>query len=293
MLEVPPQNIVTPPAGDKSTSQWGGTFLPLPPDSGQPLPAWGEYAALLRDADPSRFYALDFLVWSLNFAVGQRLAQEAAQAGVALVQAVQGVSVVDPAPFLTSDATDLHFPLLALYRQRSSSKYTTMVYAHRKATWELRYVLPAMSFLQAQKLEPILVAIEKAIDSAIENGFHPQYTPPASQAFGQSALGVQAWKLAGLEEIDSSDGAWSHAGGDETAGGEVYLSYTMTIEVLERRMPILAPLPGAPVPFAGVNGVGPGVDVQVQLAPHGGPTDANPAETVLTLRGDVAAPTVT
>jgi hypothetical protein len=288
-MNVPSQNLNQIPVGDKSTSQWGGTFLPLGPDTGQPLPAWWQYAGLLRDADPARFYALDFFIWSLNFMVGQRLAQEAKKAGVPLEQAVSGVSLVDPEPFFASSATEFRFPLLALYRQRSKADYTTMVYAHRTGIWELRYTLPAMNYDQAQKLEPILVAIEAALDAAVENGFHPQYAPPMVLPPGQSALGVQGWKLAGFEEIDSTDTAWSHAPGDETTGGEVHLSYTMTIEVKTRRMPILAPLRGAPVPFGGVTG--PGVDIDLAVAPEGGATPTSPAlDAVVQVAADVVPP---
>ncbi len=245
----PPQPVPLVPAGDNSTSLWGGTFLPLAPDpqTGD-LPAWAEHYALLRDADPARFATIDFLAWMIQLDVGQRLAQEAAQAGIKIPYAVNSVSTVDPAPFFSANGVgEFRFPLLALYRRKSVSSYVSVAYPVREGSWELRYVLPEMGIRVAEKLEPILHAVEAAIENAVYWGYHPQYTPP----FPGAVAGNLVFQLAGLMEIETDEAEWEHVALE--GEGAVHLSYKLTLKVKVRKMDVVAPMRGAPVPFTGID----------------------------------------
>jgi hypothetical protein len=248
---APPTSIgpALPPAvGEGGGFRYGAAVYPLRADAGGPLPTWSEYAALLRDADPARFYAIDFFAFSLNFHLSERLAAESEKAGRPIRQAVAAVGTVDPAPFLEGGALSAdQLPLLALYRRRSAPRDVSTVYARRDATWQVRYVLPALNYDQARKLDPILRSVEAVLDWAAEYGWHPRYAPPGG------ALGQQAWAhdLAGLDEVRTGDSTWEWLAPE--SGGEVYLSLSVDLVVKERRWPLLTTDPGGPGSFAGTD----------------------------------------
>ena len=276
--EVPPQQP-TVAAGDGSTSLWGGTFLPLGqgPKSATPLPGWAENYDLLLAADPARFFTLDYLIWTLNFAVGQALCA-AGEANSCPMggSAVNSVALVDPEPYMATDGAQFRFPLLALWRKKSRSAYISTVYPYREGTWKLRYVLPAMGFETATRIEPIFQAVEEAIDNACHQGYHPQYAPPGGVA------GALVFAASGMMEIETGDATWDEYVSDE-GGGIVHLVFEMELLVKVRKMDVRTPAGsqvqtrGAPVPLGGV-------DAQLSVAAEGG--DANPVP-IVQVRSDV------
>jgi hypothetical protein len=252
---VPPaENVPRAAQGDESTSLWGGLFLPMGQGPASPapvpLPSWGPHAELLRDADPARFYAVDFLVWTLQFNFGNRLASEGDRAAIAIPQAVQSVGLADPIPFMSTSSSEFSFPLLAVYRRKSKSDYVTTTYHYREQEWEIRYVLPGMGYEAASRLIPIFEAAQASVDEMVSHGYHPQYAPPGGKP------GDLVFQKAGMMEVETGESAWEYF--DPDGAGIVHPMLRMEWAVKVRKMDVRTvqgqpAVRGAPVPLAGLD----------------------------------------
>lgn len=233
--------------GDFSAFVYGAVYYPLG-ENASPLPSWAEKFGLLRDADPSRFYYVDFVAWALGFFLQKRWGKVCADVGVGGRRIVSGVSLVDPSAFLTADSLgDYAFPLLAVHRVGSRTAYVSTDYAYRESKWKLRYVLPAMGVKHAEQLEPILRAVEAVVDWVAENPQHPAYAPPGQPP----GTPISTPALSGIQEIESGD---SVVTADEREGdGMAYLAVSIDLQVKERRMEVERPLAGSPGVLAGID----------------------------------------
>ena len=273
--EVPPQSVPLVAQGDGSTSLWGGLFLPMgqgPVGTVVPLPSWAPHGELLRDADPARFYAIDFLVWTLCFNFNQRLALSGKSVAFAIPQAVKSVGLVDPVPFMAEDSTEFDYPLLAVYRRGAKGNWVTTSYPYEEERWEVRYILPALGYQAASRLTPIFEAFRAAVLEMLKKGYHPQYAPPGG------ALGDLVFKDAGMMSVASGDSAYEYV--DTEGGGLVHAMLRMEWDVKVRSMDVrTAPgqsaVRGAPVPFSGS-------DVTVSVAAEGGDPSPVPIATLKT-----------
>lgn len=190
---------------DFASFKHGGVTYPLPAeDSG----IGGTGASLLRDCDPAIFYALEFYRSVLGTHIGTRLVAEALAAGhEKILSAVAETLPVNPEPYLTSE--HIRFPLLSLYRKSS----TFRIIGQRKFsthTMELAYVLPPMTAAEAEKLLPILHAVEVLLDNRTEQGFDPGYTP--STPTGTAGEGPWGAARAGVSRVGitaSTTGAYT------------------------------------------------------------------------------------
>ena len=102
---------------DFGTFQYGGTAYPLTASTAN---------SLLRDADPSLYYALDYFAAMITQHVGARLIAESAGFSSPITAAVVQVAPMDPAPYLLQQ--QFKFPLLSVSRSalpsiRSSRGY--------------------------------------------------------------------------------------------------------------------------------------------------------------------------
>ena len=274
--EVPPQTVPLVAQGDGSTSLWGGLFLPMGqgPASAIPLASWCPHGELLRDADPARFFAIDFLVWTLCFNFSQRLAVAGHSVARPIPQAVKSVGLVDPLPFMTESSTTFDFPLLCVYRRRSSPGMVSTTYPFRTNRWEIRYVLPALSFEAASRLTPIFEAVEASVEDMVWKGYHPQYAPPGGLP------GQLVFQKAGMMEVETLDTAWEYADTSD-GGGIVHPMLRLEWDVKVRKMDVRSvegqpATRGAPVPFAGT-------DTTISVAAEGG--DPSPVP-IVTLKTD-------
>jgi hypothetical protein len=270
--EVPPQTVPLVAQGDGSTSLWGALFLPMGqgPASTTPLPSWAPHGELLRDADPARFFAIDFLVWTLCFNFSQRLAAEGKKCAVAIPQAVMSVGLVDPVPFMTESSTQFSFPLLAVYRKSGKGGWVTTSYPYEEDLWQVRYILPAVNYEAASRLTPIIEAFRGAVVDMLWNGYHPQYAPPGG------TLGQLVFQKAGMMEVESGDSEYEYVDLD----GIVHPMLRMEWSVKTRKMDVRnvegqPATRGAPVPFTGT-------DTTVALAAEGGDPNPFPIATIKT-----------
>lgn len=207
------------------TDSWhyGGVVFPLPASTANPL---------LQDADPALYYAIDFLSTMIATYAGARLIAESAAINYPVTAAVSIKVPYEPGAYLMQEGVKL--PLLSLVRRSGINDQHSVARSHSTTTWALSYVLPPMSPSQAQKLQPILHAIELLIHNRLEHGHDPTYTPPGGTLDGK------VWALAGVESIKTT--TTTYAGYEGT--GELYFpALVMTLEVRE----LNAPASGTPL----------------------------------------------
>ncbi len=209
---------------DFQSFKHGGVTFPLPlEDDG----LGGTGASLLRDCDPAVFFALEYYASVITTHAGARLVADAAAAGQEkIVSAVAETLPCNPENWLTSE--HIRFPLLSLYRKSS----TFRIIGQRKFSThvlELAYVLPPMTAAEAERLLPILHAVEVLLDNRTEQGFDPSYTPstPAGTA-GESPWGASRAGVAKVGITASTTGAY-------TPTADLFFpAVVMTLEMEER-----------------------------------------------------------
>lgn len=163
--------------------------------------------ALLEDADPAIFHALDFFAAMLRIYIGPRLMTQARLEGLKLDDAVVKTLFVEPSPFLL--AHQFKFPLLSLHRRTEENAGASASYDRDVSEWEFAYVLPSLTPRQTEVLHPILRAAARVITQAARVGRDPAYKDGAS-----------VWELAGIERarvIRSSYGAFEAIDENPTA----------------------------------------------------------------------------
>lgn len=136
---------------------WGGVEYPLTSTVTNPL---------LQDADPAVFWMREFFAAIIQTHIGDRLTAQATEAGAAIPDAVAHRSNVDPGPFLTQDPRK-RYPLLALYRKTSTYEERTVVWDEEIGVWELAYVMPPLTWDQAEKILPIFGSVAKVIHRGV------------------------------------------------------------------------------------------------------------------------------
>jgi len=197
--------------------EYGGVSFPLPTAS---------TTALLAQADPAVYLALDFCAAMIRRYVGDRLVAEAGRADCRVTEitnAVRSVRPYAPGKFLMTEHIPL--PALFLFRHTSRNDYKTLSRSHADASLELNWVLPALSAAQAERILPVQHAVELLMAHVIERGQDDAYTPPGGSA------GDPVWLRCGIERIDITDTSY----GAFTGVGDLYLpALTMTLAVKER-----------------------------------------------------------
>ncbi len=211
---------------DFQSFKHGGTTFPLSTSDGY---------SLLRSCDKAIFYALEYFASVIETHIGDRFVIEAAAAGQERVaSAVAETLPVNPENWLTSE--HIRFPLLSLYRKSS----TFRLIGQRKIsthTLELSYVLPPMTAAEAERLLPILHAVEVLLDNRCEQGFDPSYTPstPTGTA-GESPWGAARAGLTKVGITASTTGAY-------TPTADLFFpAVVMTLEMEERSEAIISEL---------------------------------------------------
>lgn len=218
---------MTQPILDNQTFAIGAIQEPLSLDT----------SSLLKRADPSLYFALDFFTWIIRNYPGPGFLL-AAMTGAGLkdtkgqpVQnAVEQAYPDDPVPYL--GGTYLRFPCLAMYRKGSKYKRHSAGYYDDRCAFDLLYILPPMNAGQAEGILPILNAIEKAIRQKTIQSFDPNYAPPGGVA-GQSPWGLS---FAAVEEIGFEEGVR----GKLPDANMVFPFLQMSGFVIERDMPLPA-----------------------------------------------------
>lgn len=197
---------------DYDASQLAGVELPLVE------PATN---TLLRDADPTVYFALEFFAAVIERAIGDRLVTAAAEASVPRVtQAVAYKVPMDPGPYLTEQ--QFKFPLLAVYRKNETYRERTAVFQQDIAELEVAYVLPPLNGAQTERIGPVLRAVAAALFTATEQGFDSDY---------ESGALVWGSDYANVEEIGFTRGEY---GSFPTLKDLAFPAWVGTLRVKER-----------------------------------------------------------
>lgn len=166
---------------ENGSFKYGGAVYPLPSSTANPL---------LKDADPSLYYVIDYFQSVLNTYMAPRLMAEVARTPVIpnITAAISYVVPYDPLPVM--EQLQLKFPLLAVYRRKDKFNWKTIAYWDDVSEWCVDYILPPLTAGQKERIEPILRSVGPILLNRIENMSDPFY---------QS--GAPVWQLAGLEAI--------------------------------------------------------------------------------------------
>lgn len=231
---------------EQSSFVIGGVTFPLATSTGN---------SALKDADPALYYTIDYFASVLQTYLGARLVAEASALGLstgpnAITQAVGYSLPYDPVTVLQEQQIS-HWPLLAVFREKSKFKWKSMAYQSTQGTWKVLYVLPPLSGGQREKLGPILSAVPKILMDRIENMFDPGY---------QS--GLEIWKAAGLEEITLTDDAMGSF--EIPQSSIVFPAWSATLYVAER---------SGKLPSTATGGKYLGTDVEIDTAGSAAPLD--------------------
>lgn len=218
--------------------------------------------SLLRDADPALFYALDFFASVLRTHLEARMIAEANRLNLPLSGAVVYTNSIDPGKHPID--TRYRFPLLSVFRQKSKYGYRTINWAERTSKWGVTYLLPVLSTIQAEALNPILKAVGDVLADRIELGFDPAYNS-----------GQKVWAAAGLDEISIDEDEWNLFSVPD--GVQYFPGITCSLTVKERTMPTpLTAMTGADVEIdlatTGQTTINDFVDFKSDVVPPG-PTD--------------------
>ena len=119
---------------DFGTFQYGGVSYPLTSSTAN---------SLLRDADPSLYFALDYFASVISTHVGTRLIAESAGFPSPITKAVMQVAPMDPAPYLLQQ--QFQFPLLVAYRVKDSYGRRTVTWQEDVGEWQVAYILPPLT----------------------------------------------------------------------------------------------------------------------------------------------------
>ncbi len=242
--------------------KYGGVQYPLTGATG---------ASLLRDADPSLYYILDFYTSMLALHLGTRIAAQASIAGAPIASAVAMYIGYDPSPYLTQGY--FKFPLLAVYRKKEKMVEKSKVWRDDQADLDVMYILPPLSAAEAEQMMPILRTVGRVLDLSTEQGWYPTYAPPAG-ATGALVWGPDHANLEKIEITEGTYGAWEHV------NDEVFFSWRGNISMTERGSKVTTGI-GALGAFSGATGA-------LDLADEDGTTVINIAQ-ILTQ----SAPTLT
>lgn len=116
-----------------------------------------------------------------------------------------------PSPFMML-GENFHFPLLALYREKSTLRYESQDVLLKTSSWILEYVLPPLSLLGLGKLEGARAGVDAVFFNCISLGAHPAY----NDGYSLSTLGLidfggdDANSTYGLWEIQSQESFLAH-----------------------------------------------------------------------------------
>ena len=212
---------------DYGQFSYGGTPFPLTAATTN---------SLLQDLDPPNYYILDYYQTVIATHLGARfLAELARTPAITSIPAVLAQYVpLDPTPWLLEQ--QFQFPLLAVYRGKTSFEDRTITWPHVTTEFQVQYILPPITGGQAERLIPILNGVAKVLDNRTEAMMDPAY---------QS--GLRVWAAAGIESIRVIDGAYARY---ESAGNLSFPCVNLKLLVKER---VAASVAGAFQVFGGLD----------------------------------------
>lgn len=211
--------------------------------------------SLLEDADPAIFWLLDFLSAMLTKHLGARWTAEAAAAPLTKLDGNPSVIVgskisFDPLPWLPVFQAD--FPILAAFRVASEIDSTggapnTHDGQPLYSTAHVLFMLPPLTASQANKLLPILHAVQVVAKEKVFVGADPDWQ---SGALLTDKMGAVSVRLTGAE-FGTLPGRAQGEQRRENDAKAFYPSAMLRFQIAENRLASTAPI--ANVPFTGAD----------------------------------------
>lgn len=207
---------------DYSGFKVGGATYPLSAAGTGP---GGRGASLLRDADPTLFYLLEYCKSVLETHLGPRFMAEVIAGGASQIDRVVAETLpLDPDPYIVEE--HIRFPLLAAYRK--GSKFERIgVYRVSIDEIEVSYVLPPLQAGEAERLMPALKAVASILDNRIHQGSDPAFLPTTPLG----SEGEIFWKRAGVIGISVESASYGRYAPTESLH---FPCVVLTLQVHER-----------------------------------------------------------
>jgi hypothetical protein len=235
---------------DFDQAQVGGVVLPLSTTSEN---------SLLRDADPSLFFFLDFIKYVINTYPGPRLVQALQEAGITYASQQINAAVAMEYPYEPLPEqleNQFQFPLLAAFRGDIKTEQFTVGHETDSTVLTVLYVLPPMDAAGTERILPIFNSIQKALRRKITDAWDPGYTPPGGNPGDQfSAAPYANVEAIGFgEDRDYAQGRLSNMGshGYLQSGGGLYFP-CLRLQAYVRERDMYNPTQGGPSKFAGAD----------------------------------------
>ena len=131
-------------------------------------------ASLLAQCDPALSKIISFLAFRIDRGLGDSLVG-AVQAGAPTIPRNVRKTYSTNALVNISKGEQAQCPFLAVYRQKSHFADRTTNWRTDSTTLGFAYVLPAMTFEQAEKYAHVLHAVAVIIEHSLYMGFDPNY----------------------------------------------------------------------------------------------------------------------
>lgn len=177
---------------------WGKTQYPLSTTNGY---------SPFQNISPQQFWILDFLSACLIIDAGAYYAQQVTQLksiGLAgtLTPLLVSPTTIGYNPLSYLQEAQYLFPLLAMYPVSGDVKeFSISTFVQSISTYEIMFVMPAMSSAEREVLGPFILACRDIIIKRLENCYHPSYLNGLNvgQLAGFNKAGIHGWSAHNIQ----------------------------------------------------------------------------------------------
>lgn len=151
------------------------------------MPDQASAASLLPVADPPLNALLAFVTFFITADIGDSLTGALSDSAPPITETIRQGYTTDPG-VETIKPEQLKFPALFMWRKSSTFEERYLNQPFRVSTCGWGYILPPMTFEQAEKYSHICNAVELSFGRALTIGTHPDYNSGAPIGFGISGM---------------------------------------------------------------------------------------------------------
>jgi hypothetical protein len=161
------------------SGSYGGVAFPLPDRT--------TAQSLLPVADPPIDELSRFLPFFISKDLANAMTGALSGAAPAVTSNIAGVYTTDPG-VETVKPEQLKFPAFFIWRKSGTYGDRVLEQPHGVSTCGWGYIMPAMTFEQAEKYSHVLYAVERSMGRALSFGYHPAYNGGLRISAGISSM---------------------------------------------------------------------------------------------------------